>query len=216
VKIHLVLLGLMISVAACSDGESDPDDASARDDAFVGNAEDASDTRADASNGADTGAGGVDAMIADAGPRPCWDVENARAGGTVMLGTGEDAFVPMPNEVRVVMGPQGGFHFTVHARIMGLSPGDPDRVDATTPRTRFVGTIEDDGTVVNASLCPIRVTYRSIGADTFELAHSSALVMPNEIAPTTFNRRIRIAVEVLDANGLLARQEQVVLALPPQ
>ena len=65
------------------------------------------------------GRGGPD----DAGP----DVTLVES-GTAELGTGAEGFQPLVDEQELGLwkGPQGGYHFIVHARMQEMAPGQPD------------------------------------------------------------------------------------------
>jgi hypothetical protein len=58
----------------------------------------------------------------------------------VELGTGEVEFVPLADgdELDIIHGPQGGYHFTVSLRVQGIDAGDPLVVaDPDNPITTF-------------------------------------------------------------------------------
>lgn len=58
----------------------------------------------------------------------------------VILGTGEASFEPLTNgdEIQIIQGPQGGFHFLGSVLVRGIEPGDPDDLSAPdNPTTEF-------------------------------------------------------------------------------
>src|SRR5688572_30767067 len=101
-----------------------------------------------------------DAAMIDAPRGPCWPADGRTPRGTIELGIGETAFIPMPDEVYVEYGPQGGFHVPVHARVTSMMPGNPmDVLDPGNPRTRFGVTFLDTGVPITPSPCPLRLAY---------------------------------------------------------
>ena len=74
----------------------------------------------------------------------------------IELGTGEITFAPLANgdEIEVIRGPQGGYHFLGSMRVRGVQAGTRERLDdPTNPTTRF--TVLDGDT----SLAP-HASYR--------------------------------------------------------
>src|SRR5687768_16619171 len=105
--------------------------------------------------------GSVDAAMQG----PCWPFASSTPRGDVDLGTGMDAYQPMPDEPKLVYGEQGGFHIESRSRIRGLAPGNPaDVTSPGNPRTRFrafwvnTGTPKD-GMPINPALCGTRAGY---------------------------------------------------------
>jgi hypothetical protein len=160
----------------------------------------------------------IDTMVVDMPPPgPCWPVEGTTPSGVIQLGTGEDFFSPMPDDLPVVFGPQSGYHMPVHARVTGLVPGNPsDVLDPSNPRTRFRAFFVDTGEPVNPAVCPIRIPYEPSGSD-FDLISGTAILFEVGLPEAEiFGREIRIVVEVIDAQRAYATAEKVVTCRPPQ
>lgn len=154
----------------------------------------------------------------DAPRGPCWPVDNTTPGGTILLGTGEDAYQPMQDETELVYGPQGGFHVVVNSRISGLSPGNPnDVLDPINPRTRFRAFFVDTGEPINPTTCPIRIGYMaSPESGSFDLAIASAILyqvgLPEDMI---FDRQLRVVVEIIDGEMHYATAEKLVIPRKP-
>ena len=162
----------------------------------------------------------VDAMAdapdaAKAGP--CWPIDGTTMAGTIQLGGGEGAFVPMPDNLPVVYGPQLGFHIPVHARISSMIPGNPaDVLDPTNPRTRFRAFFEDTGLAINGVVCPIRLAYKQATATEHDLLRDSAVLFEIGLPEDQiFGRRVHVMVEVIDSSGKYAKDEKTITCQKP-
>jgi hypothetical protein len=147
---------------------------------------------------------------------PCWPTEGLQPRGTIEPGIG-DVFQPMPDDVPLFYGAQGGFGLMVHARMTGLQPGNPtDVLDPSNPRTRFRTFFVDTGEPTNeGGLCPFRVAYVPDG-DGYVVRNSLALVF-NVCwgSQGLFGRRLRIDLEIIDADGGYAKTEKIVTLTAP-
>ena len=77
-------------------------------------------------------------------PEMCWPDLVTFPQGTATLGTGRAAFEPMPDELPLEYGPQGGFDLVGNARMTGFYPGNPDNLlDPYNPRTRIRAFFDD-------------------------------------------------------------------------
>ncbi|MBA3457787.1 MAG: hypothetical protein H0T42_32190 [Deltaproteobacteria bacterium] len=148
---------------------------------------------------------------------PCWPLDNRIERGSVVLGMGPGPFSSMPDEVPLVYGEQGGFHFEVHSRMTGLRPGNPaDLLDPANPRTKFTTTFLDTGKPINAGVCAHRLAYIPSGAETFDLGASTISIFETCYrGPDVFGVKFRLIVEVIDSDGGYAKDERIVTALPP-
>jgi hypothetical protein len=147
----------------------------------------------------------------------CWPVESSTAGGEVEIGTGPLGFEPMPEAVQFILGTQGGTFLSVHARLRGLEPGNPDDLlDPTNPRTRFSAVLFD-GTEV-ARECPGTVGYEPSEENSyFERKRAQNLeFLPFELGQKAFDTDITLIVEVIDAQGRYARDEKTAFAQAPE
>ena len=169
----------------------------------------------DGGDGSESDAATVCKPIGD--PDECFPIEASHPEGSVELGTGFDGWRPMDEEELLSYGLQGGFHFNVHARMSGLAPGNPSNsLDECNPRTRFRAFFED-GTHINAGgECPLLLGYTPengeyvLAAGPLELQFDTCLRSED-----LFGREFRLVVEVIDAEGRYAIDEQLVTARAP-
>jgi hypothetical protein len=133
---------------------------------------------------------------------------------TAELGTGTTEFEPLPDESELILvaGPQGGHHFVVHARMRGLDPGDPAMPGlAANPRTRFF--VENSqGDRVDVDQAPYRLGYKAVGDDLVLPSGRIVQVLEEEV-PSLYGQRVRIDLEVTDANGESASDGRWVVAM---
>jgi hypothetical protein len=152
-------------------------------------------------------------------PYECWPVEGTVPRGSIQLGTGTGGFAERGATSPLVFGSLGGFHLEVHARIVGLAPGDPTNpLSADNPRTRFSAAFADSGALVtDGPTCAMSVGYAPADeADTFDLARGSALVFDTAYQKSElFGRTLRVSVEIVDAEGGYAIDERLVTAEQP-
>jgi hypothetical protein len=133
---------------------------------------------------------------------------------TVELGTGTVNFEPLEDgdELVVVAGPQGGYHFVVHARATGLAAGDPTMPGIpANPRTRFSAIL--DGEEVDMEQSPYRLGYEQEG-DFQVLPSGRILRLLDEIVPAIHGREVVLTVTVEDSEGDTASDERLILAVP--
>ena len=150
------------------------------------------------------------AGAADAAYDPsCFPDRDAVPGGQIDVGRPApfEAFLDN-DDLTLVIGPQGGVHIDIQARMSGLVPGDPDNpVSEDNPYTRFFA-YDQDEVQVSAIPCAFRIAYTDDG-EGLSLDHDVVLFLKNEhVAPATAERRIgqtwRIGVEIVDAQGRYA------------
>src|SRR5690606_15592460 len=69
----------------------------------------------------------------------------------VEIGTGMISFLPLEDgqPLDLVAGPQGGYHFHVHARMRGMAPGDPRDQNAPGNPTTWFRALDDTGARVD-------------------------------------------------------------------
>jgi hypothetical protein len=133
---------------------------------------------------------------------------------TVELGTGTVDFEPLDDGdgLVVVAGPQGGYHFIVHARATGLVPGDPTMPGIPdNPRTWFSAVL--DGEEIDFEQSPYRLGYEQDG-DYQVLPSGRILRILNEVVPDIHGQEVVIRVRVEDKEGDTAEDERTILALP--
>jgi len=132
----------------------------------------------------------------------------------IELGTGTVEFEPLADgtSLEVVAGPQGGFHFVVHARAEGIVPGDPASPGVPgNPSTTFAAYL--DGVQVDLDLPPYRLGYQDLGADGYALPSGRILQLQQEVIPDIYGRDVRITVTVRDRDGDSAEDERVIRAV---
>ena len=111
--------------------------------------------------------------------------------GEVELGSGTIEFESLSADQDLVLisGTQGGYHFIANARIRGLQMGDPDQFgQEDNPITRFA-IFDEDGRQIDAMAPPYRLGYR-LGADNW--GHVLSTCGPN---PSVVVRRSNEGVE---------------------
>src|ERR1041384_5042298 len=95
---------------------------------------------------------GGDAAIctASAEPSRCWPETAHRPQGSVVLGTGREAFEPMPEVLALEYGTQDGYDVAANVRMSGFAPGNPKNVlDPSNPRTRIRAFFADSDVPLN-------------------------------------------------------------------
>lgn len=146
----------------------------------------------------------------DAGPDAGPDAMLVES-GVIELGTGALDFEPLAaeGELGLVAGPQGGFHFIVHARMHEMAPGDPDDAPST-PSTRFYA-YREDGTQIDLRNPAYRIAYEDRGDGWFELPGGRILQIENEFEPGIYGQRVRIRVTIIDNQARYADDERWVV-----
>jgi predicted small lipoprotein YifL len=132
------------------------------------------------------------------------------ATASVELGTGETTFVPITAEADLPLhaGPQGGHHFIVHARVVGLDPGDPDRAGIpANPSTSFAAYAED-GRRLDLMYPPYRLGYLATGGDAHDLPGGRILQLEESEVAGLWGARVRVTVHVKDQAGREAGDER--------
>lgn len=141
---------------------------------------------------------------------------------TIEIGTGALDFevITKGQELPLVAGPQGGYHFVINARIQNLLPGDSSTPNALgNPQTRFSIYLED-GTRVDNMSAPYRLGYRDGAEDWFEMPSGrilqldDGLIADGDLLTEIFEQDVRLVVEIRDARGDEAEAEAVVVAVP--
>ncbi|MCP4446624.1 MAG: hypothetical protein GY811_14950 [Myxococcales bacterium] len=140
----------------------------------------------------------------------------------IEIGTGTTAYEPLikGQELGLVAGIQGGYHFVINARMQNLLPGDPSMPNALgNPQTRFSVYLED-GSRVDNTAPPYRLGYRAEMDDWFEMPSGRILqldddlIADDDLLDKIFEQETRLVVEVRDARGDEATHEATVVAVP--
>ena len=130
----------------------------------------------------------------------------------VELGTGTVTFTALEDgsPLAIVAGPQGGFHFVVHARARGIVPGEPRNPGLpSNPRTTFAAFLGDEQ--VDLELPPYRLGYE-VNDGSFTLPSGRILQLEQEVIPGIYDQDVRITVTVTDEEGDTASDERTVRA----
>ena len=133
----------------------------------------------------------------------------------VELGTGTVSFEALAegDELEIVPGPQGGFHFHVHARMRGLDPGDPSMPGLLeNPSTTFAAFLES-GEQIDFMFPPYRLGYIEISDGRYELPSGRLLNIQDEQVPAIYGQRVRLTLTVTDDSGRNAETELTVVAV---
>jgi hypothetical protein len=137
----------------------------------------------------------------------------------VELGTGTTRYEPLMSEqeLDLIMGPQGGYHFIVHARIRDLSPGDPQRPGRPEDPSTTFSVFAEDGHQMDFGYPPYRLGYEPLpptqGDDGwYALPSGRILQVENEEIPAIYNTPVKLTVTVTDQLGRRASDEVWVVA----
>ena len=144
----------------------------------------------------------------------CWPDSTPSDTGTVDIGTSAPfAVLDDDAPVTLVVGNQGEVHLDVQARIGQLSAGEPGNARSPlNPYTRFFATAEE-GTELGNFPCGLRFPYVTAAEDDQQLLDRDVVLplynhlIPPDTASDHIGERIRIGVEVMDANMRYAFDE---------
>jgi hypothetical protein len=138
----------------------------------------------------------------------CWSGVGNPSAGVVELGTGITEFEPLLDgqELELHEGPQGGFHFFLHARLQGLFPGElEDR--ATLPYTHFTAEFAD-GTEIGLLECASRLPYEVEGPGSHSLGGGRFLPIRDDSLDRLASEPLLASVAVLDCYGVYAEDRR--------
>lgn len=153
-----------------------------------------------------------------ADPAECWPDLVTFPQGTATLGTGRAAFEPMPDELPLEYGPQGGFDLVANARMTGFYPGNPNNLlDPNNPRTRIRAFFDDTNVPLDISArCGGRTAYLPSSTGGYEYpAGTSVVFEPCWRSDHLIGKRIRVELEIMDDCGGFATDTKIVTAVPP-
>ncbi len=134
----------------------------------------------------------------------------------VEMGTGQTAFESLVEDQDLVLvaGMQGGFHFIVNASMSGIEPGDPTMPGLlANPQTGF-SFFTEGGDRVDARISPYRLGYRErTDSELLQLPSGRILPIADGISPDTiYDQRIRLRVEIRSNDEVSAVDEVHVMA----
>jgi hypothetical protein len=144
------------------------------------------------------------------------------AGPTAMveLGTGMFTFERLADGQTLDLnaGPQGGFHFVVHARMRGLAPGDPRQPGLPENPTTFFRALDENGVRIDVP------EVRQLGyapdpevGGWYALPSGRILLIDNLVARGLYGRSVTIELQIQDSSGRIAGDTARVIAVayPP-
>ena len=148
------------------------------------------------------------------------DIDAQVGGGSAELGTGTTAFEAMVDdqELGLVTGPQGGYHFIVHSRIREMDPGDAVRPGlAENPITLFRA-FDASGIQIDLMFPPYHIGYEQDDTDPalYVLPSGRILQIDKTAAEIDafYGSRVRLTLRVSDVEGRVATDERWVVAVP--
>jgi hypothetical protein len=156
--------------------------------------------------------GGTDAGV---------DVDvDADLGPIAVLGTGYEAFEPMPEVLMLEYGAQGGYHLMAHVWMSGLTPGNAkDVFDPANPRTRIHASFADSGIPLDFyahAQSPKELGYAPTANDGYQLARAVPIIFETCWRSNhLYGSRIKIELEVKDVTGRIATDVKIVIAAEP-
>jgi hypothetical protein len=152
-----------------------------------------------------------------ADPTICWPDVTRVPHGSVSLGTGRDAFEPMPEVLPLEYGPQNGYDLMVNVRMTGFEPGDPVNIlDPSNPRTRIRAFFADTNVPLDhLASCPTRTAYARSSTGDYELGGTAVVFETCWRSDHLFGKQIRIELELMDDCGHYAADTKTVTAAPP-
>jgi hypothetical protein len=183
------LLGLLVALAACGgSGGSNPEVDAAGDD--------------------------VDAL-----PKfDCWPTIEPIPRGRAELGSGVDAFQPMPETLPLGYGPQGGFMVMVRTRTSGFLAGGPPLTNPANPFTKPRAFFADTGQslMIPGGNCASREWYVESTNGDLEVFREIPVIFDTcWRIDRLLGARIRIDLELMDATGSYATDVKTITATDP-
>jgi hypothetical protein len=154
----------------------------------------------------------------DAPPASCWPDDGTTPAGSAVLGTGTDAFEPMPAMLPLEFGSQQGFDLVANVTMNGLVPGDPSNVFATTnPRTRIRAYFADTNIPLNYySECPWTYGYAPTGDGSYVLPSGVDVIFETcWQSSNLIGKQVRIDLELVDSNDQYAHASTTVTLAAP-
>lgn len=126
----------------------------------------------------------------------------------VEIGTGTVAFEPLMEEQPLILyaGPQGGFHFVVHARMRGMLPGDPTSAGQEGNPVTWFRVFDQDGVQVDIPESRT-LGYEDTGDGWHALPSGRIVRVVNARVPALYGARVLLQVLVEDASGRMAQDE---------
>lgn len=136
------------------------------------------------------------------------------------IGTGMFGFERLVEDqaLDLIAGPQGGFHFVVHARMRGLTPGDPRQPGLPGNPNTYFRALDEDGVRVDVA------EIRQIGylpdpqvEGWYALPSGRILLIENTVARSLYGRPVTIELQIRDSAGRMAGDSVSITAIayPP-
>jgi hypothetical protein len=149
-------------------------------------------------------------------PAPGVDAATARA----ELGTGTLAFERLVDgqPLDLISGPQGGFHFVVHARMRGLTPGDPRQPGLAENPTTYLRVLDENGVRVDVpEVRQLGYTPDPRVSGWYALPSGRILLIDTGVARGLYGQTVTIELQIEDAEGRMAGDSARItaVAFPP-
>lgn len=133
----------------------------------------------------------------------------------VTLGTGATGFESLVDgdDIFIIQGPQGGFHFLGSVQVRGLEPGDPeDLSDPDNPTSEF-------RVLAGGARVDLRAASYTQGLDPASSEHTYEMIGRLVILDITADDQLAdvevvFEVEVRDSRGRSARDQRTLIAVP--
>ena len=133
------------------------------------------------------------------------------------IGTGTTSFELLEDgqDLELIAGQQGGYHFIVNASMAGIEPGTPSMPGLlSNPATSF-GIFSEAGDRLDAQFPPYRLGYRerTDGSAMFQLPSGRILALADGVDPETlYDQRVELRVEIREEDGPRANDEVFIVA----
>jgi hypothetical protein len=134
--------------------------------------------------------------------------EGAIREGLIEIGTGQrDFFEPVVPEqdLQLIAGLQGGFHFEIRTHIQGIDGGKPGSTDANENARTLLSAYNEGGERIDGNLCGFTIAYEA-GEEYNELP-GVRLILFDFLTRPAFGERVRIVAEIVDQCGRYASDE---------
>ena len=136
------------------------------------------------------------------------------------IGTGMFGFERLVDgqPLDLVAGPQGGFHFVVHARMRGLTPGDPRQPGLAGNPSTFFRALDENGERIDiAEIRQLGYTPDPQVEGWYALPSGRILLIDTLVARTLYGRPVTIELQIQDSAGRMAGDSVRItaVAFPP-
>ena len=139
---------------------------------------------------------------------------------TAEIGTGMFGFERLVEDqtLDLISGPQGGFHFVVHARMRGMNPGDPRQPGQPGNPSTFFRALDENGERVDIpEIRQLGYTPDPQVEGWYALPSGRILLIENLKARSLYGRPVTIELQIQDSAGRMAGDTARItaIAFPP-